>query len=307
MEDKNLNTSEQYIEPVDYKMQYGAPDLKKFYRKFAFGGLILAILLHAFFIASYSFSVYLEEKRKEEELRQRKDVVLKDIMSEQNENEDDNAPPPIEQEVEEQTVIKDLESLNPEPSAKEKAEIQTLKSIEEQVKQDQTLRGREEKEGSDLPSDRLDKGKLEKTEENIKKEEQKEIKKESPDKVYKQFEVDKAPSAVNLGSVRASMRYPSIAQQNGIEGRVTVQVLVGKDGSVVQVGKFSGPDVFRDEVTSKVSNLRFSPAIQQGNPVNCWVTVPFSFTLSQSGFKKDKDKEEEKEEKKEKKEENKEE
>lgn len=290
MEDQNLNKQEEFIEAVDVKMKYGAPDLKKFYKKFAIGGLIMAIVLHAFFIASYAFSIYLEEKRKEEELKQRKEVVLKDILSETNEEEED-APPPIEQ-VEEQKVIKDLESLNPEPAAKEKAEIQTLKSIEEQVKQDQTLRGREEKEGSDIPSDRLDKGKIEKVEEEVKKEEQKE-KKDSPDKVYKQFEVDKAPSAVNLGSVRASMKYPAIAQQNGIEGRVTVQVLVGKDGSVQQVGSYKGPDVFRDEVTSKVTNLRFSPAIQQGNPVNCWVTVPFSFTLSQSGFKKDKDKEEE--------------
>lgn len=295
MEDKNLNKSEELIEAMDLKMKYGAPDLKKFYRKFAVSGLILAIILHAFFIASYAFSIYLEEKRKEEELKQRKEVVLKDILSETN-SEDENAPPPIEQEVVEQKVIKDLESLNPEPAAKEKAEIQTLKSIEEQVKQDQTLRGREEKEGSDIPSDRLDKGKIEKVEEQVKKEEQKEVKKESPDKVYKQFEVDKAPSAVNLGSVRSSMKYPAIAQQNGIEGRVTVQVLVGKDGSVTQVGSYSGPDVFRDEVTSKVRNLRFSPAIQQGNPVNCWVTVPFSFTLSQSGFKKEKDKEENKEE-----------
>lgn len=299
MEDKNLNKNEEFVEAVDTKMKYGAPDLKKFYRKFAIGGLIMAIILHAFFIASYAFSVYLDEKRKEEELKQRKEVVLKDILSETDEDEEDDAPPPIEQ-VEEQKVIKDLESLNPEPAAKEKAEIQTLKSIEEQVKQDQTLRGREEKEGSDIPSDRLDKGKIEKVEEEVKKEEQKE-KKESPDKVYKQFEVDKAPSAVNLGSVRGSMRYPSIAQQNGIEGRVTVQVLVGKDGSVSQIGSYKGPDVFRDEVTSKVMNLRFSPAIQQGNPVNCWVTVPFTFTLSQSGFKKDKEeeKQEEKQENKE--------
>lgn len=294
MEDKNLNNSEEFVEAVDVKMKYGAPDLKKFYRKFAISGLVLAIILHAFFIASYAFSIYLEEKRKEEELKQRKEVVLKDILSETSKDEEDDSPPPIEQ-IQEQKVIKDLESLNPEPAAKEKAEIQTLKSIEEQVKQDQTLRGREEKEGTDIPSDRLDKGKIEKVEEQVKKEEQKDVRKDT-EKIYKQFEVDKAPSAVNLGSVRSSMRYPAIAQQNGIEGRVTVQVLVGKDGSVVQVGSYSGPDVFRDEVTSKVTNLRFSPAIQQGNAVNCWVTVPFSFTLSQSGFKKDKDKEEDKKE-----------
>ena len=103
------------------------------------------------------------------------------------------------------------------------------------------------------------------------------------------------------------MRYPEIARSSGIEGKVTVKVLVGPDGSVVSVGGFSGPDVFRDEVTSKVMNLQFTPALQQGAPVRCWVSVPFSFTLT-GKFKKDsgddEKKEDKKEEKKEEKEEN---
>ena len=126
----------------------------------------------------------------------------------------------------------------------------------------------------------------------------KEEKKEKVNKTYQQFEVDKPPVAVNLGQVKSSMRYPEIAKSSGIEGKVTVKVLVGPDGSVVQVGGYSGPDVFRDEVSSKVMSLQFTPALQQGQPVRCWVSVPFSFKLS-GKFKKDNEDEKKDEPKKE--------
>jgi hypothetical protein len=127
-----------FEDAISKKMTYGLPDLKKFYRKFAVGGLIVAIVAHLFLIASYAYSVYLDEKKKAEEERVRKEVVLKDIQSnQQNEDEKSEAPPEI-QKAEDVKVIKDLESLNPEPAAKDKAEITTLKSAEDQLKQDNT-------------------------------------------------------------------------------------------------------------------------------------------------------------------------
>ena len=75
------------------------------------------------------------------------------------------------------------------------------------------------------------------------------------------------------------MKYPEIAIQANIEGRVSVKVLVGTDGSVIKVSSVSGPDVFHDEVRSKATNLQFTPGLQNGKPVKVWVTVPFSFTL----------------------------
>lgn len=274
------------LDAISIRMKYGLPDLKKFARRFSTIGLIVAVVAHLLLISSYAFSLYLDTKSKEEEARVRKEVVLKDIQSSQQSDEEKTEAPVDIQKAEDVKVIKDLESLNPEPAAKDKAEITTLKSVEDQLKQDNTLRGKEEKEGSDAPVDRLDKGKISETEKTIETEQKKEVSK-TPEKVFKQFEVDKAPSPVNLGSIQSSMRYPEMAKSTGIEGRVSVTVLVGRDGSVEQVLSFSGNEIFRDEVTSKVMSLRFTPAIQQGNPVRCQVTVPFSFTLKQSGFKKE--------------------
>ena len=113
-----------------------------------------------------------------------------------------------------------------------------------------------------------------------KKVEEKIEKKEQVEKtVYQSFEVEKAPECVNLGQVRSSMSYPEIARQAGIEGRVTVKVLVSESGSVIKVGSVSGPDVFYDEVRDKATNLEFTPGLQNGKPVKVWVTVPFNFRL----------------------------
>jgi hypothetical protein len=44
-------------------------------------------------------------------------------------------------------------------------------------------------------------------------------------------------------------------------------------------------------------NLQFTPALQQGSPVKCWVSVPFNFKLN-SKFKTPETKEEKETEKK---------
>jgi len=98
--------------------------------------------------------------------------------------------------------------------------------------------------------------------------------------IYRQNEVDNTPVPINLGAVRSSLFYPFEAKQEGIEGKVTISVLVDVDGSVSQVGKLSGPDIFYDEVLNKVMNLRFVPAAKDGNKVKCWSSVSFNFALS---------------------------
>lgn len=296
MSTQNKQDFSNYVEPIETKMEYGLPELKKVYRKFLSRGLVVAIILHAFFISLYCISLYLEA-RAEKDLQHKREIELKDIQqTETNDSQDEQAPPP---EVETQKIeaLKDMSALTPEPVAKEKAELETTKKVEqlEQIKSDVSSKGDENFD----PTKETGRVKIEekKVEEKVKKEETKDVKQ----KTYQQFEVDKAPVAVNLASVQGSMRYPEIARSSGIEGKVTVKVLVGPDGSVVSVGGFSGPDVFREEVSSKVMNLQFTPALQQGQPVRCWVSVPFNFKLS-GKFKKEEGedkKETKKEEKKE--------
>lgn len=289
MTTENKQTAE-YVEPLESRMQYGAPELKKFYKKFITRGLIVAVIIHIFLVASYVFSLYIERIQMERQLQIKRDIELKDIQTQETENQEEEAPPPPDVEIQQPEALKDLAALTPEPVAKEKADLETIKKVEETEK----IKAFVSSEGSENVDPNKETGKVmvdvKKTEEKVEKEEKKD-----KTKTYQQFEVDKPPVAVNLSQVKGSMRYPEIARSSGIEGKVTVKVLVGPDGSVVQIGGFSGPDVFRDEVSSKVMNLQFTPALQQGQPVRCWVSVPFSFTLT-GKFKKDSGDEEKKEE-----------
>lgn len=296
-----------YKEPVDTRMSYGAPELKQVYKRFLVRGLVFALVLHFILIGTY-IGVDAYERKKEEDARIRHEIELKDIQTQQDQNKDESdAPPPPEIEPQKVEALKDLAALTPEPVAKEKADIETIKKVEETEK----IKAFVSSEGSENFDPTKETGNIKVQEKKVEKEVEKEEKKDnSKTKIYQQFEVDKAPVAVNLGAVQGSMRYPEIARSQNLEGRVTVKVLVGPDGGVISIGGFSGPDVFKDEVSSKVMNLQFTPALQQGQPVKCWVSVPFSFKLS-GKFKKegDEDKKDDtkKEEKKEepKKEENK--
>ncbi len=293
MSTENKQDITNYVEPIETKMEYGLPELRKFYKRYLSRGLLLAVLLHAVLVSIYIFSLYLE-MRAEKNLQLKREIELKEIMSQESSQEDNQQAPPPEVEPQKIEALKDLAALTPEPVAKEKADIETIKKVEETEK----IKAFVSSEGSENfdPTKETGKVKVEEkvVEEKIKKEETKD---NTKTKVYQQFEVDKAPVAVNLAQVQSSMRYPEIARSNNIEGKVTVKVLVGPDGSVISVGGFSGPDVFRDEVSSKVMNLQFTPALQQGQPVKCWVSVPFNFKLS-GKFKKEEG-EEKKEEKKE--------
>lgn len=297
----NQNQDNGYVEPLYQRMQYGAPELKKSYMKFFSRGVLLAIAIHIVFISLYIFSLYLEKLQAERREQFSRNLELQNFQTQEQETQEEETQQQPEVEQAKVEALKDDAALAPEPVAKKEAVLETIKDVQklEEIKTAVDSRGREDFD----PSKVTDYSSIKLDAKDIEKKEQKEEKKEKTDsktKVYQQFEVDKAPVAVNLGQVQASMRYPEIARQNGIEGKVTVKVLVGTDGSVIQIGSISGPEVFHSEVSSKVMNLQFNPAIQQGQPVKCWVTVPFNFTLT-GKFKKDKEekKEEIKEEKKE--------
>ncbi|MCC6397573.1 MAG: energy transducer TonB [Bacteroidetes bacterium] len=74
--------------------------------------------------------------------------------------------------------------------------------------------------------------------------------------------------------------YPEVAIKAGIEGRVVVKVLVGKDGRVREaVVLYSNADCLNDAAVTAAKEYLFVPAIMNNGPVSVWVSVPFSFRL----------------------------
>ena len=80
----------------------------------------------------------------------------------------------------------------------------------------------------------------------------------------------------------ANIRYPEAAHKAGTQGRVTVQFVVGKDGSIGNVGILRGVDPALDaEAIRVISGMpKWKPGTQKGEPVNVKYTVPVMFRLT---------------------------
>ncbi len=78
-----------------------------------------------------------------------------------------------------------------------------------------------------------------------------------------------------------AIKYPVIAQENGIQGKVYVSFVVGKDGHVSDARVIRGVDPSLDKEAIRVVNSlpRWKPGRQQGETVRVSFSVPISFVL----------------------------
>jgi len=77
------------------------------------------------------------------------------------------------------------------------------------------------------------------------------------------------------------IRYPAMAAENGVQGRVVVQFVVTKTGNVgeVKVIRSKDPDLDKEAVRVVKSLPKFVPGKMNGHAVNVWYTVPVTFKL----------------------------
>ena len=90
--------------------------------------------------------------------------------------------------------------------------------------------------------------------------------------------VDEKPQA----SYRPQMEYPSSARKRGIEGHVTVNLLINTQGQVEKVKLLEGvpTGVFDLVAMNNVQNWQFEPARYKGKSVKIWVRQRISFNLN---------------------------
>ncbi|WP_321308723.1 energy transducer TonB [Marinifilum fragile] len=76
-------------------------------------------------------------------------------------------------------------------------------------------------------------------------------------------------------------RYPTIAQENGIQGKVFVRFVVTKTGEIANIKVVRSVDSSLDEEAIRVvSNLpKFKPGMQRNKPVSVWFSGYISFVL----------------------------
>ena len=89
-------------------------------------------------------------------------------------------------------------------------------------------------------------------------------------------------NAALMQYLNKNIKYPVIAQEQGVQGRVIVQFVVNKDGSIVDAQVVRSVDPYLDKEAIRVINTmpKWTPGKQRGKPVRVKFTVPVAFRLT---------------------------
>ena len=84
-----------------------------------------------------------------------------------------------------------------------------------------------------------------------------------------------------MSYLASNIKYPVVAQENGVQGRVIVSFVVERDGSIsdVKVARSVDPSLDREAQRVVKSMPRWSPGKQNGSTVRVKYTVPVVFRL----------------------------
>lgn len=108
-----------------------------------------------------------------------------------------------------------------------------------------------------------------------------------PEVATKVFDVvEEMPSfpggnAALMSYLNSSTKYPVVAQENGVQGRVIISFVVERDGSIsdVKVARSVDPSLDREAQRVVKSMPRWTPGKQNGQTVRVKYTVPVVFRL----------------------------
>jgi len=236
--------------------EYGAYQLRKKYNRV----VLLALLIGIFIISTVVIVPYIRASREaRQKARDANEVIAVMANDLQKEEAPPPPPPPPPPPSEQQTVVK---YVAPVVVDSVKVEDQTkLLMTDEQV------------------STTVNKEVVEVVEQ--KKEEVEEVKEEQVFVVVEEMPEFPGGELALRKYIAKAIVYPTIAQENGIQGKVFVNFVVNKDGSVSNAKIARGVDPSVDqEALRVVSTLpKWKPGKQRGVPVRVSYTVPISFKL----------------------------
>lgn len=256
---------------------YGAYFLRKIYNRHLFRALLVAFILTiigtaAPLIANYISSIMDKEEDKEVSV----EVTMTDLEAPPEEEVPPPPPPPEEPPPVKSTIRyvvpepkKDEEVVNEEPPP-------PVEEIKDLQISDQTQKGDENGQEQGLedapPAEEPAPPPV--------------VEEERPSteifKVVEQMPEFEGGTAGLLKYLYENMKYPAIARENGIEGKVIVQFVVDEAGNVSQAkvvrGIGGGCDKEAIRVVETMSG-KWKAGKQRGRPVKVWFTLPVNFQL----------------------------
>lgn len=85
-----------------------------------------------------------------------------------------------------------------------------------------------------------------------------------------------------LPDLQRRVEYPEMARRAGVEGRVSIKVLIGKDGRPKPgrtIVEETASELLNPAAVKAIMAQVFPPATQNGQPVEVWVVIPIVFRL----------------------------
>ena len=237
---------------------------------------VIVVLIGGYFYGMYSDYRAAEAARQAEILAQIEQEQFEDLIIEEEEIIEENL---MQQEEPEQPEALQEEILNTEKFTeflvvKDEEVTETVKS-EDEIRETETAIGHTD---FDQGTDDL----------NVVREHKDEIiveeKKVEDNTVFTSVEqMPQFPGgdAELMKWISSHIKYPTMAMENNIQGRVVVQFVVTKTGKIgeVKVVRSKDPDLDREAVRVEKSLPDFIPGKMNGQAVNVWFTLPVNFKL----------------------------
>ena len=111
---------------------------------------------------------------------------------------------------------------------------------------------------------------------------QEEPQEEAPFMVVEKMPEFPGGTAALMNYLQKNIKYPTVCRENNIQGRVLIQFIVNRDGSIVEPEVVKSVNPYLDkEALRVISGMpKWSPGEQRGKPVRVKFTVPVNFKLN---------------------------
>ncbi|MHC1703154.1 MAG: energy transducer TonB [Tenuifilaceae bacterium] len=237
--------------------EYGAYRIRKKYNRTVLWAMLVGItILGSAIITPYVMATVSERKH------QREEKAVEAVMEQLDQpNEEIAPPPPPPPPAEAQVQVKYVApEIVDSVKVDDKQALQTVDDVQESVQDEAVVEIVEE----------------------VKEEVQEEAKEEEVFLVVEEMPSFGSGDANEFRTyVSSNMKYPEVAAENGIQGRVFVQFVVESDGRLTNVRVLRGVDPSLDKEAVRVveSSPRWNPGKQRGKPVRVSFTFPITFVL----------------------------
>lgn len=244
---------------------YGAVELKKFIQRFTVRGFAITLGIMILLILAYTFQQAIAKKNAD--LLKGAPVASKiDLMAPPPSDEADNTPPPQTPQVINYGIEARAGSPVPVPEAQIRADLGDFADVKDL---DKAMSTTGNVDISKLPDFNI---------ENVDKDKQNYQKEDYPaEDAF--IPVEKEPY-IDLAELQKKVVYPEMARRANIEGKVTIRVLVDKNGKPKKtIIQQSDSKMLDQAAVEAVMKSVFTPAIQNQQPITCWVSIPILFKL----------------------------